>query len=560
MTAPAPFYRDDTASVFAVTAPGGGPAIMVAGHLPVAASRFDPWARALLAVAAGPGLARIHQAAREPDGRPVLVVDAGGVTLAERLTTSGPLPVAEAHTAALSLAETLSRVHAAGLWHGAICPSTVVLQDGVLLAGFDACAPGLAKPVTGRFAAPEGAPGPAADVYALAATVYLALGGRPGESTADLYDVPPPLTAILRAALAADPAQRPTAAQLRQALTTVGATENILPTAPLPAALVGSDVRPVNQAVVNINIAIAGAAAAGAATAAGVIAGKALPGMLGAGAKTGAGLALKIGAGALAAAVVATGVAVAINVLSEEEAPAPREPLVTAIQQFDFANATFTDADRGTTAALQGGKSEPFDYDKSTGGYRLGDPPIVYADADGDNDQDAMVMLVQEGGNGFFESVYIWLWQDGKAVQIPHAIADGGRCGSRVGAFTGEADRFRLTRDIVVATPTCAQPQYQSETVAIGVRQGFPVTLEPGFGAAASCIVGEYEEAKEITGYKPLLAPDDLAPAVGEPEEFTRLEAILLTYSGADNTWARVRMTRTDGSVVCGWLRGDRLK
>ncbi|HEY1180132.1 MAG TPA: hypothetical protein VGF17_28580, partial [Phytomonospora sp.] len=276
-----PMYRDETASVYPAAAPGGGPAVMVVGSEPVAASRFDPWAAALLSVSPLPGVATVFQAAREPDGRAVLVVDAAGVTLAERLVGQGPLPVAEVHTTGLALASALAQVHSAGLWHGAVCPSTVVYADTVRLAGFDACAPGLAKPpAPTRFAAPEGVPGPAGDVYGLAATLYTALGGQPGGPVGELYDVPPPLTAALRAGMSPDPAQRPTAQRLYESLSMVGATENTLPAVPVAAALVGSPVRPVNQAVVSINLANAGAAAAGMAATAGIVAGHSASGAL----------------------------------------------------------------------------------------------------------------------------------------------------------------------------------------------------------------------------------------------------------------------------------------
>ena len=567
-----PMYRDETASVYAAAAPDGGPAVMIVGAEAVAASRFDPWAAALLSVSRLPGVATVFQAAREPDGRPMLVVDAAGVTLAERLVGQGPLPVAEVHTTGLALASALAQVHATGLWHGAVCPSTVVYADGVRLAGFDACAPGLAKPAAPSwFAAPEGVPGPAGDVYGLALTLYVALGGRPARQIGELNDVPPPLTAALRAGMSPDPVQRPTAQQLYQALTVIGATENTLPAVPVEAALVGSPVRPVNQAVISINLAVAGAAVTGLAATAGIVAGQGAAGALsalgtgaGAGAKAavskgfiGGLSALKIGAFAAGAAVVAAGVVVGVNVLDDE--PAGPGPLVTAIQQFDFKNTTFVDAALGQSAQLVDGQGEPYDSEDDSAGYRLADDPIVYADADGDNDLDAMVVLAKDGGNNLYRWPYVWLWEDGKAVQLPFPLADAGRCGNDFEPPTVKDGHFAITRKIAVAVPDCAGPQFQEDKVEIAVEDGYPVSVSP-HGAAASCVPAEYEAVMEVVNYQPLVAPDEKAPAVDAAEKFTKLEVVYTTWDETDPVlWLRVRMTRTDGSVSCGWVPNNGL-
>ncbi|MEV0644486.1 hypothetical protein AB0I28_04415 [Phytomonospora sp. NPDC050363] len=565
-----PIFRDETASVYAAAAPGGGPAVMVVGSAPVAASRFDPWAAALLSVSPLPGVATVFQAAREPDGRPMIVVDASGVTLAERLVAQGPLPVAEVHTAGVALAATLAQVHGTGLWHGAVCPSTVVFADTVRLAGFDACAPGMAKaPEPSRFTAPEGMQGPAGDVYALAATLYLALGGQLGGYVGDIYDVPPPLTAALRAALSPDVAQRPTAQQLFHTLSSVGATENTQPAVPMDPALVGAPVRPVNQTVVSINLAISGAAVTGMAAAAGVIVGHNASGALsalagGTGAKAAAakgfmGLsALKIGAFATGAAVIAAGAIVAVNVL-DDEAAGPG-PLVTAIQQFDFANTTFFDTERGFDAQLTGGKSPDFNYNDPDHGYRLADDPIVYADADGDNDLDAMTVLILENGNGYWRAAYVWLWEGDKAVQLPYALADGARCDDDFDPPTAVENGFRIVRKITESTISCAEVIHTDDPVVIGVKHGFPVAIEPTYGAAQSCLPSEYEDVREIFNYEPLIAPAEGAPTVDTPDRFKRLELVYTTWQEDEPPeWLRVRMTRNDDTVSCGWVPNNGL-
>src|SRR5262249_22621453 len=86
----------------------------------------------------------------------------------------------------VGLADGLVSLHESGAAHGAVRPATTLLDpDSVpLLAGFDMAAPGLAVAlVPDGYSAPErlpgwdAPPGPAADVYELAATVYVCSGG-----------------------------------------------------------------------------------------------------------------------------------------------------------------------------------------------------------------------------------------------------------------------------------------------------------------------------------------------------------------------------------------------
>ncbi|MEZ6185360.1 MAG: serine/threonine-protein kinase [Planctomycetota bacterium] len=194
-----------------------------------------------------PNLVRVLSAG-EAHGRPWLALEfVPGETLGSRLKREGPLPPPDAARLVAQLARGLAHAHTRGVIHRDIKPDNVLLHDGVpRLTDF-----GLARfgerhltqtgAVLGTpaYMAPEQAAGeasrvgPAADAYALGALLYALLSGRPpfrGTSTLNtirqVLDDPPPrlvdapraLEQIALRALAKDPAERPSAAQLGEAL------------------------------------------------------------------------------------------------------------------------------------------------------------------------------------------------------------------------------------------------------------------------------------------------------------------------------------------------------
>jgi hypothetical protein len=221
-------------------------------------------ARAVAAVDT-PAAVRVHDIV-EQDGRPWIVMElVRGPTLSHLITERGGLPEAEVARVGLSLVDALEAAHAAGVLHRDVKPSNVLLaEDGrVALTDFGiATMEGDGSDATTgvvlgspSYVAPERIAGErptsAADYWALGATLWTALEGRPPYEGPTAYAVlsavsttdppgcsrcSPELRDLLTALMARDPKQRPSAAQVRAVLTDSAARPSEPgPTAVLPA-------------------------------------------------------------------------------------------------------------------------------------------------------------------------------------------------------------------------------------------------------------------------------------------------------------------------------------
>ncbi|MEU3051969.1 bifunctional serine/threonine-protein kinase/ABC transporter substrate-binding protein [Streptomyces griseus] len=183
-----------------------------------------------------------------------------GPSLAEVVGAGGALPAATVRALGSRLAAALVAVHEAGLIHRDVKPGNVLLAlDGPRLIDFGiarhegATALTTSGAVIGTpgYLAPEQASaaplGPPCDVFSLGCVLGYAATGRPpfgagGGAGAlfrtiheepDLTGVPPGLAPLIAACLAKDPAARPTASGVREALETDGAAFSGGPGGPL---------------------------------------------------------------------------------------------------------------------------------------------------------------------------------------------------------------------------------------------------------------------------------------------------------------------------------------
>ena len=169
-----------------------------------------------------------------------------GPSLSEAVRNSGPLTAWSLLALAAGLAKSLTAIHAAGVVHGDLKPSNVLLApDGPRVIDFGISQAAEAAPLaraglvvgTPSFMAPEQAAGeevgPRSDVFSLGAVLAFAATGRKPfgagppaavlervvRVAADLEDAPAEVRPLIERCLAKDPLRRPTAAELLAGVT-----------------------------------------------------------------------------------------------------------------------------------------------------------------------------------------------------------------------------------------------------------------------------------------------------------------------------------------------------
>ncbi len=204
----------------------GGPVAVTVGR-----AAPDAWSAAceaaLLRRLDHENVVRMRSMVDLPGGARAVVCDlAAGGSLAGLVDRRGELPEAEAATVAAGVARGLAHVHARGFVHGALTPREVLFdaagRPGLSGVGTRA----LLVPVAGAPHEPV-YPAPADDVAALGEILrHVLLGGVPG------LPGPGPLTAVVTACLAPEPADRPTAEQVARLVLEAVAPEPVALLAP----------------------------------------------------------------------------------------------------------------------------------------------------------------------------------------------------------------------------------------------------------------------------------------------------------------------------------------
>ncbi|WP_416955237.1 protein kinase domain-containing protein [Streptomyces sp. Agncl-13] len=197
---------------------------------------------------AHPNVIVVHDVV-DDDGRPCIVMEyVPGTTLADLLKDGRTLPHQEAARIGLDMVAALRAAHAAGVLHRDVKPGNVLLGAGdrIVLTDFGIAMTDGTSTLTKtgemvgsiHYMAPERirglTPGTASDLWALGATLYQAVEGRPpfrrvtAMETAYAIAVDPlepmkqagPLEPIVEALLIKEPDERPTAEQTERALQT----------------------------------------------------------------------------------------------------------------------------------------------------------------------------------------------------------------------------------------------------------------------------------------------------------------------------------------------------
>jgi serine/threonine protein kinase len=209
--------------------------------------RFIREARAAGRMSSHPHVVDLYDVGVTEDGHPYMIMELCRGSYADRMRTD-PLGPDEARSVGAKIADALVSAHNEGVVHRDVKPENIlitqfgepVLADFGLAVLTEAREASVTLELTPAYAAPEmfngGRAGPASDVYALCATLYALMRGRPprwrenlnpslatlmdlfSERIPDLPGAPPELSALLRRGMSNDPAQRPTAADLREEL------------------------------------------------------------------------------------------------------------------------------------------------------------------------------------------------------------------------------------------------------------------------------------------------------------------------------------------------------
>ncbi|MEO3776294.1 serine/threonine-protein kinase [Micromonospora sp. B11E3] len=208
-------------------------------------ARFLREARAAGKMSSHPHVVDLFDVGVTVDRHPYLIMELCDGSYAERMRTS-PLGPAETRDLGVKIADALAHSHANGVLHRDVKPANILYSqfNPAVLADF-----GLAvlaevrdasvtlEVLTPAYAPPEmfnhSPPSPAVDIYALCATLYAVMHGRPPRWQSDrnpslvtvlemfhqpipgLPGVPDELVDVLRRGMSNDPGERPSAVELR---------------------------------------------------------------------------------------------------------------------------------------------------------------------------------------------------------------------------------------------------------------------------------------------------------------------------------------------------------
>ncbi|MGN9910670.1 protein kinase domain-containing protein [Phytohabitans sp. LJ34] len=217
--------------------------------------RFLREARAAGRMSSHPHVVDLFDAGVTADQHPYLIMELCDGSYADRMRDA-PLEPSEAREVGIKIADALADAHQLGVLHRDVKPANILrsrfgepaLADfGLAILAETRDSSVTLEVLTPAYAPPEmfrhSAPSPSVDVYALCATLYAVMRGKPprwredrnpslitlmelfNQPIPDLPGVPRGLMEVLRHGMANEPESRPSAEQLRDMLSGVSLTE-----------------------------------------------------------------------------------------------------------------------------------------------------------------------------------------------------------------------------------------------------------------------------------------------------------------------------------------------
>ena len=230
-------------------------------------ARFLREAKAAGRMSSHPHVVDLFDVGVTVDQHPYLIMELCDGSYLDRMKIS-PLGAVEARDLGVKIADALSHSHGAGVLHRDVKPANLLYStfNPAVLADFGLAVLGEMRDssvtlevLTPAYAPPEmfrhATPSPAVDVYALCATLYAVMRGRPprwdtdhspslitlmdlfNRPIPDLPGVPPQFLEVLRYGMANEPRARPSAAQLGDMLAAVPIGTSNSPTSGAPPSV-----------------------------------------------------------------------------------------------------------------------------------------------------------------------------------------------------------------------------------------------------------------------------------------------------------------------------------
>ncbi|PRY50932.1 hypothetical protein BCF74_13713 [Knoellia remsis] len=186
-----------------------------------------------------------------------------------------------------------------------------------------------------------------------------------------------------------------------------------------------------------------------------------------------------------------------------------------------------------------------------------------YLDIDGDGDEDALVTLVAEEGNGYQETRSAWLWD--ASSDKPRQVVPGLTLDERCGNVTEEVrltkpNTFSVTR-LVRGEEICAEKPTAQTTSTIRVRDEFAWQIAP----TVTALMCPYREGRGL-GFPgsdfgddgPRAWADDDAPVMLTGKDIQAMD-LDDSREGVPRGWNRILFIRSDSdksdtSPPCGYF------